>query len=65
MLFRGVRPRYRGIFLADSFACSINAGPGQPPGDDALDMPQFGATFVPGGYDDYYMPEVIAPAPQR
>ncbi|KAJ0297837.1 hypothetical protein COL5a_011115 [Colletotrichum fioriniae] len=28
-------------------------------------MPQFGATFVPGGFDDYYMPEVIAPAPQR
>ncbi|GAB1317220.1 Chitin synthase regulatory factor 4 [Madurella fahalii] len=28
-------------------------------------MPQFGATFVPGGYDDYYMPEVVAPAPQR
>ncbi|KAH8179554.1 sel1 repeat domain-containing protein [Sarocladium implicatum] len=25
----------------------------------------FGATFVPGGYDDYYMPEVVAPAPQR
>ncbi|KAH9431705.1 hypothetical protein MCOR02_008992 [Pyricularia oryzae] len=24
-----------------------------------------GATFVPGGGDDYYMPEVIAPAPQR
>lgn len=28
-------------------------------------MPQLGATFVPGGYDDFYMPEVIAPAPQR
>ncbi|KAH8887030.1 HCP-like protein [Thozetella sp. PMI_491] len=28
-------------------------------------MPQLGATFVPGGFDDYYMPEVIAPAPQR
>ncbi|KAM7197157.1 hypothetical protein V8F20_006706 [Naviculisporaceae sp. PSN 640] len=28
-------------------------------------MPRLGATFVPGGYDDYYMPEVIAPAPQR
>ncbi|KAF1920541.1 hypothetical protein BDU57DRAFT_508904 [Ampelomyces quisqualis] len=31
--------------------------------------PQLGATFVPGGYDDYYMPatspEVISPAPQR
>ncbi|KAK2612214.1 hypothetical protein QQS21_001790 [Conoideocrella luteorostrata] len=26
---------------------------------------QFGATFVPGGFDDYYMPEVIAPSPQR
>ncbi|KAL1899101.1 hypothetical protein Sste5346_003023 [Sporothrix stenoceras] len=28
-------------------------------------MPKFEATFVPGGYDDYYMPEVIAPSPQR
>ncbi|RYP92917.1 hypothetical protein DL770_000967 [Monosporascus sp. CRB-9-2] len=28
-------------------------------------MPQFAATFVPGGVDDYYLPEVIAPAPQR
>ncbi|KAK3903158.1 hypothetical protein C8A05DRAFT_43571 [Staphylotrichum tortipilum] len=28
-------------------------------------MPEFGATFVPGGFDDYYMPEVLAPAPQR
>ncbi|KAI1332207.1 hypothetical protein F5Y16DRAFT_357136 [Xylariaceae sp. FL0255] len=29
-------------------------------------MPQFGATFYPGrGDDDYYMPEVIAPSPQR
>ncbi|KAK1830510.1 hypothetical protein QBC39DRAFT_260816 [Podospora conica] len=28
-------------------------------------MPRLAATFVPGGFDDYYMPEVIAPAPQR
>ncbi|KAM0593770.1 hypothetical protein ACHAQF_001745 [Verticillium nonalfalfae] len=28
-------------------------------------MPQLGATFVPSGFDDYYMPEVVAPAPQR
>lgn len=28
-------------------------------------MPQLGATFYPGGVDDYYMPEVIAPSPQR
>ncbi|KAL2151614.1 hypothetical protein VTH82DRAFT_6712 [Thermothelomyces myriococcoides] len=28
-------------------------------------MAQFGATFVPGGQDDYYLPEVVAPAPQR
>ncbi|OLN87630.1 Chitin synthase regulatory factor 4 [Colletotrichum chlorophyti] len=28
-------------------------------------MSQFGATFVPGGFDDYYMPEVVAPSPQR
>jgi hypothetical protein len=30
---------------------------------------QLGATFVPGGFDDYYMPapspELISPAPQR
>lgn len=36
----------------------------RPPG-----QPQLGATFVPGGFDDYYMPapspEVISPAPQR
>ncbi|KAI9150140.1 Chitin synthase regulatory factor 4 [Paramyrothecium foliicola] len=24
-----------------------------------------GATFVPGGFDDYYLPEVVAPSPQR
>ncbi|KAK4452029.1 hypothetical protein QBC34DRAFT_38360 [Podospora aff. communis PSN243] len=29
-------------------------------------MPRLGATFVPGGFDDYYQPpEVVAPAPQR
>ncbi|KAI1090561.1 hypothetical protein F5B19DRAFT_317752 [Rostrohypoxylon terebratum] len=28
-------------------------------------MPNFGATFYPGGSDDYYMPEVVAPSPQR
>ncbi|KAF6821406.1 chitin synthase activator [Colletotrichum musicola] len=28
-------------------------------------MSNFGATFVPGGFDDYYMPEVVAPSPQR
>lgn len=27
--------------------------------------PELGATFVPGGFDDYYMPEVVAPSPQR
>ncbi len=27
--------------------------------------PQLGATFTPGGVDDFYMPEVISPAPQR
>ncbi|KAI0857518.1 hypothetical protein F4860DRAFT_353196 [Xylaria cubensis] len=27
-------------------------------------MPQFGATFYPGGVDDYLMPEVLAPLPQ-
>ncbi|KAI9876081.1 MAG: hypothetical protein M1830_007385 [Pleopsidium flavum] len=28
-------------------------------------QPQLGATFYPGGVDDFYMPEVISPAPQR
>ncbi|TQV98350.1 hypothetical protein V2A60_007902 [Cordyceps javanica] len=27
--------------------------------------PKLGATFVPSGFDDYYMPEVVAPSPQR
>lgn len=27
--------------------------------------PQVGATFYPGGVDDFIMPEVISPAPQR
>ena len=26
---------------------------------------QLGATFYPGGSDDFYMPEVVSPAPQR
>ncbi|SPO05095.1 related to SKT5 protein [Cephalotrichum gorgonifer] len=38
-----------------------------PPRGDSLGAgsAQFTATFVPGGFDDYYMPEVLAPAPQR
>ncbi|KAJ9273774.1 hypothetical protein DTO212C5_53 [Paecilomyces variotii] len=28
-------------------------------------QPRLGATFYPGGQDDYYMPEVISPSPQR
>ncbi|KZF21809.1 HCP-like protein [Xylona heveae TC161] len=28
-------------------------------------QPQMGATFYPGGIDDFYMPEVVSPAPQR
>ncbi|KEZ45468.1 hypothetical protein SAPIO_CDS1783 [Scedosporium apiospermum] len=36
-----------------------------PPRTDSLEPPQLGATFVPGGFDDYYMPEVYAPSPQR
>ncbi|KAL8951113.1 MAG: hypothetical protein Q9222_002885 [Ikaeria aurantiellina] len=27
--------------------------------------PQVGATFSPGGIDDFYMPEVVSPAPKR
>lgn len=38
----------------------------RPPNRQPVDnMQPLGATFVPGGYDDYYMPEVVAPAPQR
>jgi TPR repeat protein len=29
------------------------------------DNPKLGATFYPGGLDDFYMPEVISPSPQR
>lgn len=43
----------------------IDTGPPQPQDKDLDDMPQFGATFYPGGVDDFYMPEVVAPAPQR
>ncbi|EPE03382.1 chitin synthase activator [Ophiostoma piceae UAMH 11346] len=32
---------------------------------ETFEMPKLEATFVPGGFDDYYMPEVIAPSPQR
>src|SRR6516165_8897738 len=28
-------------------------------------QPHLGATFYPGGNDDFYMPEVISPSPQR
>ncbi|TAQ83119.1 hypothetical protein B7494_g8558 [Chlorociboria aeruginascens] len=28
-------------------------------------QPQLGATFYPGGYDDFAMPDLISPAPQR
>lgn len=27
--------------------------------------PALGATFYPGGSDDFYVPEVISPSPQR
>ncbi|KAI0848827.1 hypothetical protein F5Y00DRAFT_262300 [Daldinia vernicosa] len=41
-------------------------GPLQPQtSEDDFEMPNVGATFYPGGMDDYYMPEVIAPSPQR
>lgn len=29
------------------------------------DGPKLGATFYPGGQDDFYMPELISPSPQR
>ncbi|KAI9801657.1 MAG: hypothetical protein M1833_002339 [Piccolia ochrophora] len=40
----------------------------QPSGNNGLRQarpPQLGATFTPGGTDDYFIPEVISPAPQR
>ncbi|PMD42637.1 hypothetical protein L207DRAFT_510871 [Hyaloscypha variabilis F] len=33
--------------------------------DSNLQRPQLGATFYPGGQDDFTMPEVISPLPQR
>ncbi|KAL8711054.1 MAG: hypothetical protein Q9220_004435 [cf. Caloplaca sp. 1 TL-2023] len=30
-----------------------------------LRHPQVGATFTPGGIDDFYMPELVSPAPNR
>ncbi|KAI9791471.1 MAG: hypothetical protein M1816_003815 [Peltula sp. TS41687] len=30
-----------------------------------MNFPELGATFTPGGSDDFYMPEVISPSPQR
>ncbi|KAI0106346.1 hypothetical protein F4776DRAFT_646224 [Hypoxylon sp. NC0597] len=44
----------------------VVVGPHQPQtSEDDFEMPNFGATFYPGGTDDYYMPEVVAPSPQR
>ena len=49
----------------DINAGSINGPPlDLAPRHEPLDMPSFGATYVPGA-DDFYMPEVVAPAPQR
>lgn len=50
-----------GLHCADAFVLPDNP----PARADSLGNPQFAATFVPGGVDDYYMPEVLAPAPQR
>ncbi|KAF7562132.1 hypothetical protein G7046_g2014 [Stylonectria norvegica] len=47
---------------------SLNSQPhgGKPkPTPNDMAPPQLAATFVPGGFDDYYMPEVVAPSPQR
>lgn len=52
---------FAGLHCADAFVLADNA----PARADSLGNPQFAATFVPGGLDDYYMPEVLAPAPQR
>ena len=40
-------------------AVSLSPPAVMAPGGDSA------ATFVPGGWDDYYMPEVVAPSPQR
>jgi hypothetical protein len=34
-------------------------------GNNRLPKSQLGATFYPGGNDDFYMPEVVSPTPQR
>ncbi|KAJ5885300.1 Chitin synthase activator (Chs3) [Penicillium taxi] len=37
----------------------------RPPQGPGRGQTQVGATWYPGGQDDFYMPEVISPAPQR
>ncbi|OKL62941.1 hypothetical protein UA08_02081 [Talaromyces atroroseus] len=37
----------------------------RPPQGYGQQQPRVGATFYPGGTDDYYVPEVISPSPQR
>jgi hypothetical protein len=54
----------KGLWLTDP-TFIYAAGSIQPTRSVSNDMPQFAATFVPGGYDDYSMPEMYAPAPQR
>jgi hypothetical protein len=55
--------------IADSSTPFLPCADGQaphPPTDMAHQRaPELGATFVPGGWDDYSMPEVVAPSPQR
>ena len=50
--------------------CVVDLGSRRPPFTTSMNdgqggYPQLGATFTPGGMDDFYMPEVVSPAPQR
>lgn len=37
----------------------------RPPVQQYSGHPSVGATFVPGGSDDFYLPEVVSPKPKR
>lgn len=48
-----------------SYTVCIYAGSDPSQRNVSYEMPQFAATFVPGGHDDFQMPEMYAPLPQR
>lgn len=52
------------LTVSDILVVTNNSAPDNSAPVD-MPPPELGATFVPGGFDDYYMPEVVAPSPQR